>query len=66
MNYREAVENEIEGDEDEKSRRKRLWQEIADSFEHGGEYSGMSTLNEKGEGLTKRFEKLLKELDKRL
>ena len=66
MNYEGAVEKEIEGDEEELERRKKLWKKIADSNEKGGTESVKSTLNDEAEVITNEFETLIGKLKKLL
>lgn len=66
MDYQEAVEKEIEGDQDEIKRRKEIWGEIADSYEKGGENAISDTVTNESKSITKEFNNLLKKLEKLL
>lgn len=66
MDYKEAVDNEIKGDEEEIKRRKEIWGKIAKSFDQRGESELIATLSSESENTTKEFEKLIEELNKKL
>ncbi|HEX9831224.1 MAG TPA: hypothetical protein VGA94_06005 [Thermodesulfobacteriota bacterium] len=66
MIYREVVENEIEGEDEELKRRKKLWGKISEANERGGVDTIKDILTGEGEIITDEFEKLLEKLKEKL
>ena len=66
MNYEEAVEKEIKGNQDEIKRRKKQWKKIAGSFEQGGEDAISTVLINESDSITNEFEKLLSIIEETL
>lgn len=66
MNYEEAVEKEIKGNQDEIKRRKKQWKKIAGSFKQGGEDAISTVLINESDSITNEFEKLLSIIEETL
>lgn len=66
MGYSEAVKRKFPGDTNEKKRREELWGKIADAYERGGEDTIKSVLLGEAEGIYTEFDRLLRELRKKL
>ena len=66
MNYREAVEKEIAGEENDVGRHKELWGRISGAYEGGGVNLIASVLNQCGDKIASEFDALLTELRKKL
>lgn len=66
MNYKAAVEKEIEGEDEELKRRKKLWKKILEADERGGVDAIQNTLSDEGEIIIDEFENLLEKLKEKL
>ena len=66
MSYRDAVAKRIEGDRDALNRRRKLWEEIASAHEKEGEDGVKSVLVKRSSGITQKFNRLLRDLERKL
>ena len=66
MNYNEAVQKKITGEATESDRRKELWEKILNAYEQSGEDAIKSVLIKRSDTITQEFDKLLKQLGKKL
>lgn len=66
MNYKESIEKKITGEPDELARRKELWGKIVNAYEQDGKDAIKSVLIKRSDSVTEEFDKLLKQLRKKL
>ena len=66
MDYSEAVKGKIPGQGNELERRKKLWGEIDNAYESGGDDAIKPVLIEYSDHITSEFHKLLKKIREKL
>lgn len=66
MDYKEAVEKQLSGDDGEQERRRLLWANIVAAYDNKGEDGVKTALTEHVETITMEFKEILKKLDKKI
>lgn len=64
MDYKDSVENEIEGGAEALDRRKKLWGKIAKSFDQGGQDAIQSILEVESMRITSEYNRALERIRK--